>query len=95
MVINCVHFSPTDHIIAFSGMVSGQGKISVPQFTAPVYVYNSKVNASRRRSQTLPSLPTSKDEVTKSTGEKFKSMLSQLDRMILDKQDEMESALST
>ena len=24
VVINCIHFSPTDHIIAFSGMVSGQ-----------------------------------------------------------------------
>ena len=44
VVINRIHFSPTDHIIAFSGMVSGQGKLSVqPQFTAPVYVYKNKV----------------------------------------------------
>ena len=44
VVINRIHFSPTDHIIAFSGMVSGQGKLGVqPQFTAPVYVYKNKV----------------------------------------------------
>ena len=105
VVINCVHFSPTDHIIAFSGMVTGHHHSSssseingVPSFTAPVYVYKNKVNASngqlRRRSQTLPSLPLklTKDvqgSADKSTGEKFKSMLSQLDRIILDKQEEI------
>ena len=61
----------------------------------------------RRRSQTLPAMPTSKDATTggsssnvdpvddqpnKSTGEKFKDMLQQLDRMILDKQEEMNEA---
>ena len=62
----------------------------------------------RRRSQTLPAvMPTSKDATTggsssnadpvddqpkQSTGEKFKDMLQQLDRMILDKQEEMNEA---
>ena len=62
VVINRIHFSPTDHIIAFSGMVSGgQGRLGKePHFTAPVYVYKNKVNSSnhmRRRSLTLPAMP--------------------------------------
>ena len=45
----------------------------------------------------MPLMPTSKDDAdqpvddqpNKSTGEKIKDMLQQLDRMILDKQEEM------
>ena len=106
VVINCIHFSPTDHIIAFSGMVSGQGRLNPVQFTAPVCVYKHKVNSSSHhvlRSQTLlPALPTSKDsteveagqqndssESEKSCAEKLKTMLHQLDRIILEKHEEM------
>ena len=94
VVVNCVHFSPTDHIIAFSGMLIGQGSmVSGQPITAPVFVYKHKANSSQKRSNVLPSLET---VITNSTrtentgGEKFKSMLEQLDQMILDKTEEME-----
>ena len=57
--MNCVHFSPTDHIIAFSGMFIGQGSlISGQPITAPVFVYKHKANnsSSQKRSNILPSL---------------------------------------
>ena len=59
VVVNCVHFSPTDHIIAFSGMFIGQGSlISGQPITAPVFVYKHKANnsSSQKRSNILPSL---------------------------------------
>ena len=94
VVINCIHFSPTDHIIAFSGMVSnGQasskmGSSTSSQFTAPVYVYKNKVNSSSHlMRKTLPSLELSTPKETNATGEKFKNMIEQLDRMILDEQE--------
>ena len=93
VVINCIHFSPTDHIIAFSGMVSnGQANSkmgpSSSQFTAPVYVYKNKVNSSSHlMRKTLPSLELSTPKETNATGEKFKNMIEQLDRMILDEQE--------
>ena len=101
VVVNCVHFSPTDHIIAFSGMMSGQGSmISGQPITAPVFVYKHKVTSNQKRSNALPSLEVinsnstrTGDLCTSSTSgkEKFKSMLDQLDQMILDKTEEMEN----
>ena len=102
VVVNCVHFSPTDHIIAFSGMlIIGQGSfISGQPITAPVFVYKHKANSSQKRSNALPSLEVinsnstrTGDLSTSSTSgkEKFKSMLDQLDQMILDKTEEMEN----
>lgn len=99
-MVNCIHFSPTDHIIAFSGMVSGQGKASGASFTAPVIVYKHKVNSSSalKRSQTviLPALevPQKPDLMSSSSSpskEKFKTMLEQMDRIILEKREEMPS----
>lgn len=111
VVVNCIHFSPTDHIIAFSGMVTGHagGKSLTPQFTAPVYVYKNKVNSSShfvKKSVTLPGLQPKDDFLhqpkstqneeeslsASATGDKFKSMLHQLDQMILDKKEEMENS---
>ena len=100
VVINCIHFSPTDHIIAFSGMVSqatsnGQsnkmGSTSSSQFTAPVYVYKNKVNSSSHlMRKTLPSLELSTPKENSATGEKFKTMIEKLDRMILDEQENLQ-----
>ena len=99
VVVNCVHFSPTDHIIAFSGQ--GSMVSSGQPITAPVLVYKHKANSTgQKRSNALPSL----ELVTHSTrtsssdqqnapvsgNEKFKSMMEQLDQMILDRTEEME-----
>ena len=48
--------------------------------------------SSQKRSNALPSLEviTHSTRTESNTGEKFKSMLEQLDRMILDKTEEME-----
>ena len=104
VVVNCVHFSPTDHIIAFSGqMIGGQGSMvsSGQPITAPVLVYKHKANSTgQKRSNALPSLElvtnstrtsSSDQQIAPVSGnEKFKSMMEQLDQMILDRTEEME-----
>ena len=74
-------------------MMIGQGSmISGQPITAPVFVYKHKVTSNQKRSNALPSLEviTHSTRTESNTGEKFKSMLEQLDRMILDKTEEME-----
>jgi hypothetical protein len=113
-VVNCIHFSPTDHIIAFTGMITassggGQNNKQLQFTTPPVCVYKHKVNSSGGRKVNTTILPamemppliampsstmdliqatTSSTKSAGNSSEKFKSMLDQLDRMILDKNQE-------
>ena len=74
-------------------MVSSNGQGNGEKFTAPVYVYKNKVNSSSHlQRKTLPSLElsTPKENSNNATGEKFKTMIEQLDRMILDEQENLQ-----